>query len=85
MLVGIPAHDRTEFGHSTPRRKGLTVRFARRMKHTYPRAIALYDHPLMADVLTRHVSHRYPLNDTPTAFDVVMHYREHALKAVVCP
>lgn len=85
VLVGIPARDRTEFGHATPRRKGLTVRFARRMKHTYSRAIALYDHPLMANVLTGLVSHRYPLADTPAAFDVVMNYRDGVLKAVVIP
>jgi L-iditol 2-dehydrogenase len=85
VLVGIPAHDRTEFGHSVPRRKGLTVRFARRMKHTYPRAIALYDHPLMTGVVDGIISHRYPLTDTAHAFDVVMNYREGVLKAIVTP
>ena len=41
MLVGIPAEDHISFTASTARRKGLTVKFVRRMKHVYPRAIAL--------------------------------------------
>ncbi len=41
MLVGIPAEDNTTFTASTARRKGLTVKFVRRMKHVYPRAISL--------------------------------------------
>ena len=41
VLVGIPGDDRLYLSHGTARRKGLTIRMARRMKHTYPRAIAL--------------------------------------------
>lgn len=41
LLVGIPGIDNTSFTASTARRKGLTVKFVRRMKHTYPRAIDL--------------------------------------------
>lgn len=41
VLVGIPSEDRTSFTASTARRKGLTILMVRRMKHTYPRAIAL--------------------------------------------
>ncbi len=85
VLVGIPAHDRTEFGHSVPRRKGLTVRFARRMKHTYPRAIALYDHPLMQGVVDGLISHRFQLEGTARAFDLVMNYRDGVIKAIVTP
>jgi len=55
------------------------------MEHPYPRAIALYDHPLMAGVLTSIISHRYPLADTPAAFDVVMNYRDRGIKAIVVP
>jgi L-iditol 2-dehydrogenase len=40
-LVGIPADDRLTMTHSPARRKGLTMRFCRRMKHTYPRARSL--------------------------------------------
>lgn len=85
VLVGIPARDRTEFGHSLPRRKGLTVRFSRRMKHTYPRALALQEHPLMAGVLDELVSHRFKLADSKAAFDLALRCGDGILKAIITP
>lgn len=85
VLVGIPAHDRTEFGHSVPRRKGLTVRFSRRMKHTYPRSIALQQHPLMAGVLDELVSHRFPLAESRAAFDLAESLSDGVIKALIEP
>lgn len=41
ILVGIPEGDRSTFRASLARRKGLTLALVRRMKATYPRAIAL--------------------------------------------
>ncbi len=41
VLVGIPPDDKAQFTYSMARRKGLTIMMARRMKHTYPRAIQL--------------------------------------------
>ncbi|HEX2995786.1 MAG TPA: zinc-binding dehydrogenase, partial [Anaerolineales bacterium] len=41
ILVGIPGNDQTSFNAGTARRKGLTIKMVRRMKHTYPRAIDL--------------------------------------------
>ena len=43
VLVGIPSDDRLAMKHSTARRKGLTIKLCRRMKHTYPRAIRLVE------------------------------------------
>ena len=43
VLVGIPDDDRTWFTASVARRKGLTIKLSRRMKHTYPRAIRLVE------------------------------------------
>ncbi len=43
ILVGIPSEDRTIFTASTARRKGLTIKMVRRMKHTYPTAIRLVE------------------------------------------
>jgi L-iditol 2-dehydrogenase len=40
VLAGIPCVERTSIQVSSARRKGLTIVFVRRMKHTYPRAIA---------------------------------------------
>ena len=52
VLVGIPADDRTTFTASTARRKGLTIKLVRRMKHTYPRAIALVEQRIGGRALT---------------------------------
>jgi L-iditol 2-dehydrogenase len=83
VLVGIPADDRVVLSHAVARRKGLTLRFARRMKHTYPRAIAL--------VATRRVdlrpllTHHFALAEAPEAFRVADTYSDGALKVTICP
>ena len=81
MLVGIPASDRIEMKASTARRKGLTVRLARRMKHTYPRALRLL---LSGAVdLKALISHRFPLAQTPTAFALNNAYADNVVKVIV--
>ncbi len=85
VLVGIPAHDRSEFGHSVPRRKGLTVRFARRMKHTYPRAIALASRPDYGALLEGFITHHFKLEETAAAFELVHQQRDGVIKAVIMP
>ena len=81
VLVGIPADDRLEIRPSTARRKGLTVRFSRRMKHTYPRTIRLVEAG-MVDVLGV-VSHRFPLDETPEAYAMNVGYHDNAVKVVI--
>ena len=81
ILAGIPADDRTSFPASVARRKGLTIKISRRMKHTYPRATMLVERGLI-DVRSL-VSHRFPLSRIPEAF-AVAHSRE-GLKVVVDP
>jgi L-iditol 2-dehydrogenase len=66
VLAGIPSDDRTSFTASTARRKGLTLVMVRRMKHTYPRAIALVQRG-MIDVKSL-VSRRFPLEEAERAF-----------------
>ena len=81
VLVGIPSDDRTSFGASLARRKGLTIVMARRMKTVYPRAIRLVDRGLVdVDWLT---SHRFPLAQAGEAFAVAA--ARTGLKVVVEP
>lgn len=68
ILTGIPADDRTTFLASAARRKGLTMKLVRRMKHTYPRAIELVSKGLV-DVSSL-VTHRFPLEKTGEAFAI---------------
>lgn len=82
VLVGIPgASDKIEIKHSTARRKGLTIRVSRRMKHVYPRAIRLVESGAVD--LPGIVSHRFRLDETPAAFALNVAYRDRVVKAVI--
>lgn len=82
VLVGIPSPDRTTFSASVARRKGLTLALCRRMRPAdLPAAIALAASGAIR--LAPLVSHRFPLDEAPAAFEVL---RSRAgLKVVVEP
>jgi L-iditol 2-dehydrogenase len=79
ILAGIPNDDRTSFSASIARRKGLTFKLVRRMKHTYPRAIELVSKGLV-DVRSI-VTHRFPLEQANEAFLVAE--RREGLKIII--
>jgi L-iditol 2-dehydrogenase len=79
ILIGIPDDDRTAFSASVARRKGLTLKLVRRMKHTYPRAIRLIQNGVV-DV-TSLVTHRFPLADYKTAFETAK--KREGIKVVI--
>ena len=81
VLVGIPGDDGLSLKHSTARRKGLTIRMARRMKHTYPRAIHLVEQ--QAVDLPSMISHRFPLERAPEAFALNTDYQDHVVKVII--
>jgi L-iditol 2-dehydrogenase len=66
VLVGIPEGDGYALQASLARRKGLGVRFSRRMGHVYPRAIELVRRG-QVDV-RRIATHPFPLAAAPEAF-----------------
>jgi L-iditol 2-dehydrogenase len=81
VLAGIPSDERTSFRASSARRKGLTITLVRRMKHTYPRAIALAAAGRVD--LRSVVTHRFPLAEAAQAFEVAA--RREGLKVIVEP
>lgn len=81
VIVGISESDELTLKHSTVRRKGLTIRLARRMKHTYPRAIRLAQSGAVA--LSSLVSHRFPLEQTPAAFAMNTAYQDRVVKVII--
>jgi L-iditol 2-dehydrogenase len=81
VLVGIPGPDTLQMKHSTARRKGLTIRMARRMKHVYPRSIQLAESGAVD--LNGMVSHRFPLEETSAAYEMNVDYKDGVVKAVV--
>lgn len=66
VLVGIPSEDVTKFTASAARRRGLTVKFSRRMKNTFPLAIKLVATGKIN--LKPLITHTYALNDYLEAF-----------------
>lgn len=81
MLVGIPRDDEACYPAHNARRKGLTLKYVRRMKHTYPRAIAMVrDGILDASTL---VTHRFPLERASEAYQLVASYKDGVIKAVI--
>lgn len=81
VVAGIPAGDHSTIAASIARRKGLDLRFSRRMNRTYPRAIALVEAGRV-DVSTL-VTHRFALADFEAAFRTAV--RRDGLKVVVDP
>lgn len=81
VVAGIPAGDQSTITASIARRKGLDLRFSRRMVHTYPAAIALVEAGRV-DVGAV-VSHMFALEDFDAAFRTAVRREGH--KVVVTP
>ncbi len=81
ILVGIPGEDVLTMRHSAARRKGLTIKMSRRMKHVYPRAIRLAEQGRVN--LMGMVTHRFPLTQAAEAFALNADYRDQVIKVVV--
>lgn len=81
VLIGIPSDDNTSISASAARRKGLTIKWVRRMKYTYSRAIALVTSGVV-DVRSM-VTHRFPIEDYERAFEAAR--RREGLKVVIDP
>ena len=81
VVAGIPAGDHSTIAASIARRKGLDLRFSRRMNRAYPRAIALVEAGVV-DVSSL-VTQRFPLADFEAAFRSAV--RRDGLKIIVNP
>jgi L-iditol 2-dehydrogenase len=81
VVAGIPSEDAMTFTASVVRRKGLTIKMVRRMKHTYPRAIALVQKG-MVDVASL-ATHTFPLERIAEAFEIVAAYDDGVLRAII--
>jgi len=83
ILAGIPAEDTLCMPASTVRRKGVTIKLVRRMKHTYPQAIRMVQSGQVA--LRPMVTHALPLDRVGEAMEMVANYQDGVIKAVVRP
>jgi L-iditol 2-dehydrogenase len=81
VVVGIPSDDKMVMTASQVRRKGLTIKLVRRMKHTYPRAIRMVDTG-MVDVAML-ATHIFSLEEIQQAFETVAGYKDGVLRAMI--
>jgi L-iditol 2-dehydrogenase len=81
VLVGIPEGDNFAMNASTPRRKGLTIKFSRRMGHVYARAVEMVERKLVR--LEPLVTHRFGLEETAKAFELQASRKDGVIKVVV--
>ena len=81
MIVGIPEAERISFDPDFTRRKELAIVNVRRQRGCVPRALELIG--LYPDVASRLITHRFGFAETPAAFDLVAHYRDGVVKAMI--
>jgi L-iditol 2-dehydrogenase len=81
VLVGIPAGNEYGLTAATARRKGVTIKFCRRMGEVYSRAIQLVNEGQVD--LASIVTHRVPLSDAPEVLALQSGYKDQVIKAVV--
>lgn len=84
VLVGIPDGDEYyAISAAEARRRGLSLKFSRRMGNVYSRAIDLVHHKKVdVDVM---VSHHFVLEDTPRAFAMQADESAGLIKSIVYP
>lgn len=82
ILAGIPDGDKyAPLSAAEARRRGLSIKFSRRMGTVYPRAIELvYSGKVDVDSL---VSHHFVLDDTPDAFAMQDEQADNLIKSIV--
>ena len=81
-LVGIPEFDEVAFPIHDLRRKEITIVNIRRQAHCTQKAIDLLEAKKI--VLDTMVTHHFSLAETQAAFELVAHYRDGVMKAVIC-
>ncbi|MEO8177697.1 MAG: alcohol dehydrogenase catalytic domain-containing protein [Deltaproteobacteria bacterium] len=81
VIVGIPEASRVSFDINTWRRKELNVKNVRRQNECTDRAVELLGSGQIQ--LDSIITHRFELQDTQDAFDLVANYREGVGKALI--
>ena len=83
MLVGIPDGNEYILSAAEARRRGLSIKFSRRMPEVYPRAIALAASRRVN--LRPLATHRFTLEDTKKAFEMQVERKDGIIKAIIYP
>ncbi|MFC2075883.1 NAD(P)-dependent alcohol dehydrogenase [candidate division KSB1 bacterium] len=83
ILIGICPEDRIPLASTAVRRKGLTIKLVRRMRHNYPRAVLLAARGMID--LDPLATHHFPLSDLGRAMQLVAERGDGVIKAVIRP
>jgi L-iditol 2-dehydrogenase len=83
VLVGIPDGNEYTLNAAEARRRGLSIKFSRRMPEVYPRAIALAASGRVD--LRPLATHRFTLEDTKKAFEMQVGRNDGIIKAIIYP
>jgi L-iditol 2-dehydrogenase len=83
VLVGIPEGNEYVLNAAEARRRGLSIKFSRRMPEVYPRAIALAASGRVK--LRPLATHHYGLDQTKTAFEQQAARQDGIIKAIIYP
>jgi L-iditol 2-dehydrogenase len=83
VIVGIPENNQYILSGAESRRKGLSIKFSRRMPDVYPRAIALAQTGRVK--LSPLATHRFSLDQAPEAFEQQVARRHGIIKAIIYP
>lgn len=81
MLVGIPEVDRISFVIEKLRRKEISIRNVRRQEGCVQHALDMIQKQRID--ATSLITHRFALADAKSAFDLVAHYRDGVMKAMI--
>jgi L-iditol 2-dehydrogenase len=81
MLVGIPEYDRISFAIDRIRRKEITIINVRRQNRCTSQAMELVASGRLK--IDHFVTHRFKLEQTQEAFDLVADYRDGVVKAMI--
>jgi len=81
MLIGIPEVDRVSFSIDLLRRREIEIFNVRRQVGCVEPALTLIETGRV--VPAPYITHRYPLERCPEAFDLVEHYGDGVMKAMI--
>jgi len=83
IVVGIPDGDTYQFKASEARRRGISIKFSRRMGDVYERTISMVEKGLVK--LNDLATHNYALEDGQKAFISNLEYNDNVLKSIIFP
>ena len=81
VVVGIPEFDRWSMNVETTRRREISLQFIRRQVDCVDEALELMENGLIN--IDNMVTHRFPLEKTKEAFDLVSGYKDGVMKAMI--